>query len=72
MYLKKYKPRNVLIHDAARPNFSIKLLKNLISQLKDHKAVIPFIISKDSIKYKLKNELYNLNRESLLTQTSGI
>ena len=26
-YLKKYKPKNVFIHDAARPNFSIKLLK---------------------------------------------
>ena len=23
-YLKKYKPKNVFIHDAARPNFSIK------------------------------------------------
>ena len=28
-YLKKYKPKNVFIHDAARPNFSIKLLKNI-------------------------------------------
>ena len=28
--IKKFKPQNVLIHDAARPNFSIKLLKNLI------------------------------------------
>ena len=26
-YIKKYKPNNVLIHDAARPNFSINLLK---------------------------------------------
>ena len=33
-YLKKYKPRNVFIHDAARPNFSIKLLKNLTKNLK--------------------------------------
>ena len=24
-YLKKYKPNNVLIHDAARPDFTIKL-----------------------------------------------
>ena len=28
-YIKKYKPQNVYIHDAARPNFSIKLLKNI-------------------------------------------
>ena len=32
--IKKFNPKNVLIHDAARPNFSIKLLKNLIKQLK--------------------------------------
>ena len=29
-YIKKYKPLNVYIHDAARPNFSIKLLKNIL------------------------------------------
>ena len=29
-YIKKFKPNNVLIHDAARPNFTINLLKNLI------------------------------------------
>ena len=34
-YIKKFKPNNVLIHDAARPNFSIKLLKNLIDSLKN-------------------------------------
>ena len=33
-YIKKFKPNNVLIHDAARPNFSINLLRNLINRLK--------------------------------------
>ena len=61
-YIKKFKPNNVLIHDAARPNFTIKLLKKLIKSLKKNKAVIPFIHSKDSIKYKVKNQLFNLNR----------
>ena len=42
-YLKKYKPRNVFIHDAARPNFSIKLLKNMAKNLKKNKAVVPVI-----------------------------
>ena len=28
-FIKKYKATNVLIHDAARPNFTIKLLKRL-------------------------------------------
>ena len=69
-YIKKFKPSNVLIHDAARPNFTIKLLKNLIKALKNNKAVIPGINSKDTIKYKVKNQLFNLNRNNLiLTQT---
>ena len=69
-YIKKFKPNNVLIHDAARPNFSIKLLKKLVNSLRNNKASIPVIKSKDSIKYKIKNQLFNLNREnSFLTQT---
>ncbi len=69
-YLKKFKPTNVLIHDAARPNFSVKLLKNLIYKLKKNRAVIPYIYSNDSIKYKTQNHLFNLNRDkALLTQT---
>jgi 2-C-methyl-D-erythritol 4-phosphate cytidylyltransferase/2-C-methyl-D-erythritol 2,4-cyclodiphosphate synthase len=68
--IKKYKPLNVFIHDAARPDFSIKLLKSIIKNLKNNIAVIPVIISKDSIKYKIKDELYNLNRnKAFLTQT---
>ena len=69
-YIKKFKPNNVLIHDAARPNFTIKLLKKLINSLKNNKATVPVIKSKDSIKYKLKKQLFNLDREnSFLTQT---
>ena len=29
-YIKKFKPNNVLIHDAARPDFSLDLLKKII------------------------------------------
>jgi len=69
-YIKKYKPLNVYIHDAARPNFSIKLLKNISENLKKNKAVVPFVSSKDSVKYKIKNQIFNLKRSnSLLTQT---
>ena len=68
--IKKYRPSNVLIHDAARPDFSIKLLKILIKNLKKNNAVIPVIFSKDSIKYKIKSKFYNLNRnKTFLTQT---
>ena len=69
-YIKKYKPKNVFMHDAARPNFSIKLLRSLTKNLKKNKAVVPVISSNDSIKYKIKNQIFNLNRDnSLLTQT---
>jgi len=69
-YIKRFKPNNVLIHDAARPNFSTKLLKKLIKNLKNNKVVVPTIIAKDSIKYKIKKNIYNLDRNnSYLTQT---
>ena len=69
-YLKRYKPKNVFIHDAARPNFSIRLLKNIAKNLKNNKAVVPVISSKDTIKYKTQNQIFNLNRNNLLlTQT---
>ena len=58
-YIKKFKPKNVLVHDAARPNFSLKLLKNIIQLLKNNYAVIPTINSTASIKYKVKKKLFN-------------
>jgi len=58
-YLKKYKPKNIFIHDAARPNFSIKLLKSLSKNLKKNKAVVPVVASKDSIKYSCKYQPVN-------------
>ncbi|MBD1152245.1 2-C-methyl-D-erythritol 2,4-cyclodiphosphate synthase [Pelagibacterales bacterium SAG-MED22] len=69
-YIKKFKPSNVLIHDAARPNFSLQLLKNLVKSLKKNKAVIPTVNTKDTIKYRVKKQLFNLNRDhSFSTQT---
>ena len=69
-YLSKFKPSNVYIHDAARPNFSIKLLKRILKNLKKNKAVIPVVNSTDSIKYEIKNQIFNLNKDNLMfTQT---
>ncbi len=69
-YAKKFNPTNILIHDAARPNFSINLLNRLIKNLKNHKAVIPFLMSNDSIKYAFKKSIYNtLKKNLILTQT---
>ena len=69
-YIKRFNVKNVLIHDAARPNFSINLMKKIIKGLNRHQAVVPFINSVDSAKYKLKNNTYNLiKKNTLLTQT---
>ena len=68
--IKKYKPNNVLIHDAARPNFTINLLKRLLKELKNNRSVIPILEPKDSLKYKVKNQIFNLKREnSFFSQT---
>ena len=61
-FIKKFNPRNVFIHDAARPSFSIKLLKNLNQNLKKFNTVVPYILPNDSIKYK-KNKTYNLEKK---------
>ncbi len=69
-FIKNKKFSNVFIHDAARPNFSIKLLKRLNTNLKKNKAVVPYVTTDNSTKYKIENKIKNLKRENLLfTQT---
>tara|TARA_Y100000590_G_scaffold164875_1_gene188808 strand:- start:13 stop:1125 length:1113 start_codon:yes stop_codon:yes gene_type:complete len=69
-YLKKYKPKNVFIHDAARPNFEIKLLKKINNYLKKYLAVIPYINTTNSTKLLHKGKIKNYNRlKILLTHT---
>ena len=68
--LKKNNISKVFIHDAARPNFSIKLIDKLFKELKFNKCVVPAIRINDSIKLKNKKGIINLNRENIyLTQT---
>ena len=62
--------KNVIIHDAARPNFSLKLLKKLMDGLKSNDCVIPAIQTSDSVKQKILNIVTNLKRENIyLIQT---
>ena len=50
-YLKRYKSINsVLIHDAARPNFSINLIKRILSESKKYTAVVPILKLQDALK----------------------
>ena len=68
--IRRKRVKNILIHDAARPNFSLKLLNKLINELKKNKSVIPTIKTKDSVKFKNKNLIINIDRDYIyLTQT---
>jgi 2-C-methyl-D-erythritol 4-phosphate cytidylyltransferase/2-C-methyl-D-erythritol 2,4-cyclodiphosphate synthase len=59
-----------MIHDAARPNFSLDLLGKLIEQLKFNDCVVPAIKTNDSIKLKTSNKIKNLKRKNVyLIQT---
>ena len=74
-YLKKQKSiSKVLIHDAARPNFSSKLLGSIIKNMKNARAVVPKIKIRDAIKQIIdssKDEyILGKKRDNLfLTQT---
>ena len=69
-YIKNNNIKNIMIHDAARPNFSLKLLDRLNKELKFNDCVIPAIQTKDSVKEKSLNTVTNLKRENIyLIQT---
>ena len=57
IFLKNKKIKNVYIHDAARPNLSINLLRKLKNNLKNNNAVVPYLNSENA---KLQNELHSL------------
>ena len=60
----------VLIHDAARPNFSSALIKKIFNNSKKFRAIIPVLRLQDALKKKKKNKILNLKRDSFfLTQT---
>ena len=68
--IKNNKISKVFIHDAARPNFSLKLISNLFKGLKKNKCVVPVIKTNNSVKFKDKNKLKNIDRNKIyLTQT---
>ena len=74
-YLINQKSINkVLIHDAARPNFSTKLLHSIIKNMRNAKAVVPKIRIQDAIKQVIdsSNEEYIVSKKRdnlFLTQT---
>ena len=71
-YLQKQEGiKKVLIHDAARPNFSKSLIKKIIIESKKNKVVVPILKLQDALKeIKKKNKFISLKRENFfLTQT---
>ena len=71
-YLNKQKNIDkVLIHDAARPNFTTNLIKKILSEAKQNKIVVPILKLQDALKEKNnKNKLFNMKRNNFfLTQT---
>ena len=64
----------VLIHDVARPNFTIKLLSSILRNMKNARAVVPKIKIQDAVKQIIdsSNEEYVVGRKRdnlFLTQT---
>ena len=66
-FIKNKKFKNVFIHDAARPNFSIQLIKKIINASKKN-TVIPKIPIHDALKEFVSKEfLLNLPRKNFFT-----
>ena len=59
IFLKKFKPKKVLIHDSARPLVSNKMIKKTLKLLDTNDAAIPFIESQDYMVSKNNNNLSN-------------
>ena len=62
-------PENILIHDAARPNVSLKLLNNIKNNIhkKNINYVIPFLNINSTLKKKVANTYNTKNRNDFIT-----
>jgi len=62
-------PENILIHDAARPNVSLKLLNNIKNNIhkKNINYVIPFLNINSTLKKKVANMYNTQNRNDFIT-----
>ena len=67
LFLKKFKIKNVLIHDSARPLASNFLFKKIIKKLEKNISCIPFYTSNDKILINKKENIKN--NEIKLIQT---
>ena len=69
--IKRKEISKVIIHDAARPNFSITLLKKISQKIKKSRAVIPILKIQDAVKQKIQSSKFEYivskDRKNLFT-----
>ena len=71
-YLVKQKGfSKVLIHDAARPNFSKNLLGSIIKNMKNSRAVVPIMKINDALKQKNQKYIIGKNRNDFFYNTNS-
>ena len=63
------KPENILIHDAARPNISLKLIKDIKKNInkKNVNFVIPYTNIHSTMKERKSNQIKTVNRKNYIT-----
>jgi len=62
LFLKKFNPKKVLIHDSARPLVTNKMIKKTLKFLDSNDAAIPFIESQD---YMISKNNHNLSNDKI-------
>ena len=69
-FIKKFKPKNVVIHDSVRPFFSNSLLKESVKFLDNYDCTIPFLNIYDSVRKLQRKNIKDVERDKLkLVQT---
>ena len=64
-FIKKFKPVNVLVHDASRPFTKVSLISQILEKLKRYKAVIPRVKIQDTIKKISNKKIKAINRDKM-------
>ncbi|MBF91922.1 MAG: 2-C-methyl-D-erythritol 2,4-cyclodiphosphate synthase [Rickettsiales bacterium] len=65
--IKKFKPDNVIIHDAVRPFYSKELLIKIVKKLNTSYSAVPVLRVHDSLRYLNKQKYKNIERDNIFT-----
>ena len=66
-FIKRFKPDNVLVHDANRPLTNPDLISEIISKLKKFKAAVPRIKIQDTVKIIGTRKIKSIDRSKLFS-----